>query len=485
MGYDYRTDATRPETVNFIATEVIFPMDKRMVEFIRALRAAGVRISLAESQDAMYGTEAVGIHNQAHFRSGLKTTLVKENRDSNIFDYFYPLFFGSNTPPLQNIPDNLTQDEREMLQQALRSLAGQMQMLRDLMEQMLQGRHFSQEQLDQMGQQAGLQSGDNMGQRGWFERRMNNQAGLRQLQQMIDELIEQLQAMGMSAEKAEELRQMMQENMQGLSEQISNYVGLSLAERMAEQEPDPKPDLMDVPMQQLGYEDMEQIRDEIRRLAARLRSRASLRQRRSKDGQPDPRRTMRANMKNFGVPIELKRRKRQVKPCLILICDVSTSMRYSVEFLLTLVYELQDQVARTNSFVFISDLVDISMEFNEHEPREAVRRVLENNPPGYYSTDLGNSLVTFKRDHMGLVTSKTTIIILGDGRNNYNNPHVDIAQDMQRKARRLLWFNPEHPSMWGEGDSDMLQYAPVSDGVYLTRTLRDLANAIDQILADA
>ncbi|HEX2623264.1 MAG TPA: hypothetical protein VHL11_24055, partial [Phototrophicaceae bacterium] len=77
------------------------------------------------------------------------------------------------------------------------------------------------------------------------------------------------------------------------------------------------------------------------------------------------------------------------------------------------------------------------------------------------------------------------VIILGDGRNNYNNPRTDIAQDMQRKSRRLLWFCPEPPGQWGSGDSDMLRYAPVSDGVYHVSTLRDLANAVDQILVDA
>ncbi|HRL12791.1 MAG TPA: VWA domain-containing protein, partial [Aggregatilineales bacterium] len=140
--------------------------------------------------------------------------------------------------------------------------------------------------------------------------------------------------------------------------------------------------------------------------------------------------------------------------------------------------------ARTNSFVFIDDLVDISMAFQEHEPREAVARVLAENPPGYYSTDLGGSLATFRRDFMGLVTGKTTVIILGDGRNNYNDPRIDIASEIQRKGRRLIWFNPEHPSQWGTGDSDMLAYAQHSDGVYNVRTLRDLAEAIDRVLAD-
>jgi uncharacterized protein len=290
--------------------------------------------------------------------------------------------------------------------------------------------------------------------------------------------------MGMSEAAVQEIKQQLQENAEGLSEQIANYVGMSLAERMAEQEPEPKPDLMDVPFSQLGQNEVEAIRDEIRRLAARLRSRASLRQRRANSGQIDPRKMMRANMRYGGVPIELKYHVKQVKPRLVLICDVSTSMRYCAEFLLTLVYELQDVVAKTDSFIFIDDLTDISMVFEEKQPQEAVGQVLMENPPGYYSTDLGNSLRTFDQDHMNKVSSKTTVIILGDGRNNYNNPRLDIAQDMGRRSRRLLWFCPEPQSQWGTGDSDMHQYAPLSNGVYKVTNLRELAGAVDAILAD-
>ena len=137
---------------------------------------------------------------------------------------------------------------------------------------------------------------------------------------------------------------------------------------------------------------------------------------------------MRRNMRYGGVPIELKFHTHHVKPRLVLICDISTSMRYCAEFLLTLVYELQDVVAKTDSFIFISDIVDISMIFEEKQPQEAVQQVLYDNPPGYYSTDLGNGLKTFQRDHMSKVGSKTTVIMLGDGRNNYNNPQIGIAQ---------------------------------------------------------
>jgi uncharacterized protein len=459
-------------------------MDKRMVQFIRALRAAGVRISLAESQDAMYAVDAVGAQSRDIFRSTLRTTLVKEARDQKTFDYFFPLFFGNNQPPMQNIPDNLSPDEQQKLQDALQSLTGNMEALKDLLRQLLEGKPFSKEQLDQMGEQSGLNQGSDMYQRQWFERRMNRQNGMQQLQDLIEQLLQELREMGMSEQAVQEINQQLQENAEGLSEQIANYVGMSLAERMAEQEPDPKPDLMDVPFSQLGQSEVDTIREEIRRLAARLRSRASLRQRRANSGQIDPRKMMRTNMRYGGVPIELKYHIKQVKPRLVLICDVSTSMRYCAEFLLTLVYELQDVVAKTDSFIFIDDLTDISMVFEEKQPQEAVGHVLMENPPGYYSTDLGNSLRTFDQDHMNKVSSKTTVIILGDGRNNYNNPRLDIAQDMGRRSRRLLWFCPEPQSQWGTGDSDMHQYAPLSNGVYKVTNLRELAGAVDAILAD-
>ena len=101
-------------------------MEKRMVDFIRALRAAGIRISLAESQDAMFGVSEVGIINMDYFRQTLKSTLVKEQRDQQTFEYFFPLFFKNNEPPLQDIMENMTPEQQQMLQQALQSMMGNM-----------------------------------------------------------------------------------------------------------------------------------------------------------------------------------------------------------------------------------------------------------------------------------------------------------------------------------------------------------------------
>lgn len=456
-----------------------------MVEFIRALRAAGVRISVAESQDALRGAQEVGIWNAEIFKTALRATLVKEHRDEDTFDYFFPLFFSANQPPLEDIQDQLTTEQEAMLEQAMQAMLNDNQALRDLLEQLLSGQPLTDKQLQALAEMAGMQNASEMYQRGWFERRMMNLSGLTTLGQMLDALRDMLAEQGMSNEQIDALLDMLRQNMRGMGQQISAFAGLSLAQQMAERPPDDRPELLDVPFGRLSDGDIEALRDEMRRLAARLRSRNALRQRRANDGKVDLRKTLRRNMQYGGVPLEIAHKTRHKKPSLVLICDLSTSMRYMVEFMLTLVYQLQDQVRRTHSFIFIDDMREVTMSLEEHDTRIAVAKIMLENPPGYYSTDLGNSLNTFARDHYSAIDSRTTVIIMGDGRNNYNNPRLDIAQDMQRKARRVFWFCPEHRSQWGTGDSDMHLYAKLANDVFLVRTLRDLANSVDRILADS
>ena len=137
-------------------------MQKRMIEFIRALRAAGVRISLAESQDAMFGVDHGGVQNGAIFKSALKSTLVKDHRQQPVFDYFFPLFFKDNRPPLQNILEDMSEDDKALLGEAMRALMNEMDALRDLLKRLLEGRDFSDDELRQMAERAGLPQGEDM-----------------------------------------------------------------------------------------------------------------------------------------------------------------------------------------------------------------------------------------------------------------------------------------------------------------------------------
>jgi hypothetical protein len=457
-----------------------------MVEFIRTLRAAGVRISIAESNDAMNAIDAIGIGERTQFMEALRTTLIKERPDQGTFDHFFPLFFDTAAPPMFDMQQELTPEQQQMLEQALQAMTGNQQALQQLIDQLMRGQNFSQSQLDQMSQQLGLDRADNPRQQGYYERLMRRAMSIEALRELLQQLEQALREAGMSEESIDEVMEMMQGNADALAEQLQRYVGSSIARNMAENPPeqvDPQ-DIMEVPFRDLSQEEAEALRDEVKRLAARLRSRAALRQRRAREGNPDPKHTIRHNLRYGGTPIELQFRKRNVKPRLVMICDISTSMRYCAEFMLTLIYQLQDQVSKARSFIFIGDLVEISDYFQADRPETAVRQVLLNNPPGSYNTDLGHSLQTLFDDKLDALDSRTTVIILGDGRNNYNDPRIDLALAMQRRARRVLWFNPEPQFQWGTGDSDMLQYAPVANGVYQVANMAQLVEAIDKIMAD-
>lgn len=458
-------------------------MDQRIVEFVAALRSAGVSVSLAESADSMRAVEAIGIVDRALFRNALKATLIKEPADVKSFDQLFPSYFGSEGPELQS-PEGLTDEQREMLDQALNDLRERIQ---EIMKMLANVEKPSRDQMRQAAERAGMREGQraNPQVQKWLTERMFREMGLtpEQLRDALEALLKQLKMQGMDAAGRQEIRETVQANAEALREQISRFVGQSMLNQRDEdtQRRRQVDELMDRPLNRLSDVEADELRAHVRRLVARLRSRAALRLRRGKRGMFDTRGTLRANMRNLGVPIELRYRRRHLKPKLTVVVDVSTSMRPVVEFMLRLVYEMQDQVSKARSFAFISDLHDISLTFVEHRPEDAVPRVLAALPPGHYNTDLGNSLNTFFRDYLDTVDRRTTFIVVGDGRNNYNDPRVDILRAIKMRVRRIVWMNPESPYLWQTGDSDMAQYAPVCDAVHEVATLRQLADAVDDL----
>jgi uncharacterized protein with von Willebrand factor type A (vWA) domain len=478
-------------------------LEQRIVEFIAGLRAAGVRVSLAESNDAFHAVEQVGVVDRDTFRAALRTTLVKEASDLPLFERLFPLYFGSGGPPLVNPQEALSPEQRRMLAAALRALldqmgqtgrpspaerrssgqAGQLGQLMQLLRWLLSGQSPSQEELDQAGRSAGLPMASHPSQQAWMARRMLQAMGWQRLQELLQQLWQELAKAGMSREAIEQLRQMMEANQEALAEQVGQYAGASIARQMAAQSPPhPGPDLMNRPFQSLSETEADELRDQIRRLAALLRSRAALRQKRANSGTLDAKRTLRANLRYGGVPLEMHYKRRHLKPKLALICDVSTSVRHCAEFLLRLIYELQDQVAKARSFAFISDIEEISQDFTTFQPDVAVEHVLTRLPAGYYNTDLGHSLDSFCHDYLDAVDHRTTVILVGDGRNNFNDPRVDLVQTLKRRARRVIWLNPESPHLWGSGDSDMADYLPLCDSVQEVGNLAQLAAAVDHLL---
>ena len=461
-------------------------MDNRVVEFIHGLRAAGVRVSVAESQDALRAVSVLGVQSKMLFRESLRATLVKEVDDFAAFNELFPLYFGSGGPPLQNALEDMSPDEQEMLTAALAALSGRWQ---ELLDWLTSGEGPSKEELEEMARRAGAQWAQNPQEAKWITRRMLRQLGFSQLEEMMQQLMAQLQAMGMSQEAINKLMGVVQANRDALAEQIAQQVGRQVGEQLAEQRdrrPDGLhgPDLMHKPFAALSEEEANLLRKEVQRLVAQLRSRAALRRKRGADGKFDAKSTIRANQRYAGIPFELRFKKQKLKPSLVLICDVSNSMRAAVEFMLRLVYELQDQIARARSFAFYGDLTEITMAMDASRVEQAIENARDAIPGGPWRTDLGQSLETFFKKHLDAVDGRTTVIILGDGRNSWNSPRVDLVQDLQRRARRLIWLNPESPRQWGTGDSDMLLYEPFCDRVFPARNLAQLSAAIDKLFSN-
>lgn len=458
-------------------------MENRIVKFIAALRSGGVRISLAESADAFLAVNNLGIQDRDAFRLSLRATLVKEAKDLGTFEELFPLFFDSgDAPPMMNLTEDMTPEEAQMLAEALRQFSGR---LREMIERLLRGEELSKEELEALGQMVGLNQADNMRYREWMARRMQRALQFDEVRDAMKEIMELMAQMGMSKQRLEQMRQLIQANMQGMQEQMRDFAGRKIAENMAEQDPQEAMDgLMDRPFSALSDAEMHTMRQQVRKLAALLRSRIALRQKRAKSGQLDAKATIRTNLRHGGVPFEIKHRDRTVKPKIVVICDISTSMRYCSELMLALLYELQDQVSKTHAFAFIDHLEYITPDFQGNDANTAISQVLVRMPPGHYSTDLGYAFQNLLDSHFDTIDSRTTLIMVGDGRNNYNDPRLDIFKEMARRSRRTLWLNPESPMLWGSGDSDMLDYAPICDTILQVSTMAELTAAVDKMLVE-
>jgi hypothetical protein len=314
--------------------------------------------------------------------------------------------------------------------------------------------------------------------------RMEKALRFPEVRQVLEQLSAMLGQLGMDKQRVEQLRQMLHANQYALENQIRQYVGERISENISQQIlEDGHDSLLNRPFSDLSDKDMERLRREVQRLAAILRTRVALRQKRAKTGQLDAKATIRANLKHANVPILIKYREHTLKPKLVVICDVSTSMRFCSELMLSMLHALQDQISKTNAYAFIDHLEYITPDFAGKEARDAVHTVLQRMPSGYYNTDLGNSLKDFSSNYLDTVDSRTTFLIVGDGRNNNNDPRQDLFDLLSRRSRRTIWINPEAPALWGTGDSDMLKYASNCDVILHASTLSELIDAVDKLLA--
>ena len=475
-------------------------MDRRITEFIAGLRAAGIRVSLAETTDAMRAIEQAGITERNLFALALQASLIKDAKDQATFRELFPLYFGQNAPPPMQQPGGgqLSDDERDQLMQQLQQMLAQMtpEQLAELFRAMLRGEPMSGEALRDMLAELPPPQMTNQRYRERMTRQALRELDFHKLDQALRELLEQLRQQGMSEEALQAIEQAARANQAALAEQIGQQVAQQMAEQargagQARPRQRAESELLDQPFDRLDEHDVSDLRKLVNRLAARLRTRLALRQRRGKTGTLDAKSTIRANQRFGGVPMQIKHRKRHLKPKLVVFCDRSVSTQHVMTFMLLMIYALHDQLSRTRSFAFIDHLHDMTMYFAEARPEAALEQVMQHiRPTRSYSTDLGTALGEFTRDHLGCVDQRTTVIFLGDARNNEHDPGLAAFEQIRRRARRVVWFATEEQWKWGVYDpgslsSDLYHYAPMCDALHEVTNLRQLADAIDRLFVRA
>ena len=164
------------------------------------------------------------------------------------------------------------------------------------------------------------------------------------------------------------------------------------------------------------------------------------------------------------MPAEPKfRYPRPSKPEIFVVADISGSVAAFARFTLQLVLRHRRASSpRCASFVFIDGIDEVTRFFEGVEDiGEAIHRVNTEADVVWVDghSDYGHAFEVFWQRYGKEVGPKTTVIILGDARNNYHASQSWVIKEMRKKARHVYWLNPEPRAYWDTGDSIVGEYA--------------------------
>jgi uncharacterized protein with von Willebrand factor type A (vWA) domain len=461
-------------------------VDQRILEFIGDLRRAELRISPSEAVDALAASAEVGLGDRETFKAALASTLVKESRDLATFDRLFDLYFldlealgaglkkalGPEDPRVRELLDQL------MAQDGLE--------LDDLTQLMLRGEGADMEMaIRQGGEGTGLERLMYFLQIGYFSRRIYDKFDWDAIERDLARIMQMLEARGLDPGQLARIRNYLELRLEAFRRMIRQHVERELERRAyREGEKLTREALTDKPLFALSPDEVAQMKAIVARLARKIKDALALRQRQEEKGRLDSRRTIRASLQYGGVPMEIRfRRRHREKPKLITMCDVSDSVRNASRFMLQLVWSLQECFSRVRSYVFVSEIAEVTQAFSTYPVDRAIEWALKSSPVDYHCrSDFGYAFSRFVRTELDSLDRRTTVLILGDARNNYNDPQAWAMRQIRERVKGIIWLNPEGQWGWGVGDSVMPLYAPSCDVVKECRTVGQLVEVVDQLV---
>jgi uncharacterized protein len=454
-------------------------MREELHRFFRAARGAGVRVSPAESIDAMKAVADVGFADRDILRDTLLLTLAKNQDEKRALGETFDLFFSQPEVKDETAPEDADKDAAESTTpdatSSESSEAGASAPELGELAQMLmsQDRNAVAAALANAANAASLSDIRYFTQRGIFSTRILNALGIERLRDDLDALTSTNPA---QAERLAAALTALHENVGEIVSQALVLYGREESENLRNEI------LRNAPLARLERRQIEQMKALIRAIARRLRERYSKPRKRQRRGHLDIRRTLRRNAAWGGVPFltSWKRRHRD-RPQIVALCDVSGSVAQVSDFFLLLIHSLHEVVDDVRSFAFSGHLIEVSDILDTKTPEEAMSEIMSK--VGFGSSDYGGSLVDFEKGWIKTVTPKTTVIVLGDARTNNLDPRADILRRISERSKRLVWLNPEGRMAWGWGDSEMPRYASFCTVVRQCATAKQLERAVSDIVA--
>ncbi|MFC6703849.1 VWA domain-containing protein [Flexivirga alba] len=496
-------------------------MDGTLHRFIRFLRLHGLRISVAEALDAVAAVSRPGIVTDREvLRSALAVSLVKDRRDLEIFDDVFDRFFRLQavvtTPEEHGHAHDDLSDEGDLQEFTLsdelsdtpqdghshdapkdikdyfkpEDLAQQYNLHQEAnkldMASMTDEIIVSKDGKVSAGEAARVQISTNRLHNPGTPGRLTKSPGLQiDAELSVAEEMALLNWLGEPDEDGDEpdvdpdlaaLRERLAPLLAALPEQLRQHLEGLLSEQQEVEEREIRASRADV------IEESERIafEDALRRLLHSLRGAPRPRRHVSGTGVIDSRRTMRTNMRYDGVPFRpVLVSRREDRPRLVILCDVSLSVRATSAFALHLVHSLQSIASQVRSFAFVDECAEITSLFADHHVQQALSRIMAGKSDGGKievdaDSDYGSSLRGFLDEYGSSLNHRTTVIVVGDGRGNGKDPAIETFAEIARRARSVVWLTPEPRYSWQLGRCDLPLYAEHCDKVEVVRNLRQL-----------
>jgi uncharacterized protein len=468
-------------------------------DFVGELRAAGIPVSLTEHVDAARAVEVIDLADRSLLRATLAATLVKDGDHLPVFNTAFDVFFALRRD--SSFDDGELPEDAAARESGAAGAngpgrargqggAGGSLSAKELSELLFRALLFGDADDLRFGaseavtRYSGIEPGRPVGGTYYLYRTLRNLE--------LEALEARLLAVTLGDRPDELAERLARDDVRARIDELKSEVEREIRERLvadrgaealAKSVRKPLPEDLDV--MHANREEMAQLERALRPLSRKLAVRLARKRRRRRRGPVDLRHTVRRSLSTGGVPLDLRfKPPRPAKPEIFVVADVSGSVASFARFTLHLVHAISSQFSKVRSFVFVDGLDEVTSLFEGVEdPADAVARINAEADVIAFDghSDYGRALSTFHDRYAKDLTKRSTVLILGDARNNYHQSHAEVLGDLHRRAKALYWLNPEPTSYWNSGDSIVNQYAPYCDRVIECRTLRQLEAFVGEL----